>query len=972
VTVALALVAIFVLLISLRGIARVYTDFLLFDSLGFGSVWTTSLTARLSLGLLFTGLFFLLAWGNLFLADRMAPAFRPPGPEEDLLAGYHEVIGPRVGVLRVAFALVFALIAGAGVSGRWEEWLLFRHGRDFGVVDPQFGWDIGWYVFKLPFLTFVVRWGFAALVIVFLLTAVAHYLNGGIRFQTVGQRVTPQVKAHLSVLLGLLALLKAVDYWLQRFELTLSTSGAADGAFFTDINARLPAIQLLTLISLFAAALLLYNIRRRGWTLPVLAVGLWAFVAIVMGGIYPAVIQQFRVSPDERAKERPFIERNIEATRDAYALAPETANFAYDEEERLTGELVRENRDVVSNIRVIDPDQMANTFDRLQGERDFYRFQEPLDVGRYEIDGELRHLVVGVRELNPSATGSWVRSHVQFTHGYGFAAAAGWQADGTGDPSFLVGGLPVRTADGVDFPVERPQVYFGEQLGGYAIVGAVDDEVDFTNRNDEAVRYRYEGDGGVAMGSLVRRAAFALRFGEIEPLISGQVTGDSRVLYVRDIEERVRTTAPFLRWDADPYAVFDGGRIVYVLDGYTTTDRYPYSQRASTTGLPPGSGLRSGFNYVRNSVKAVVDAYEGTVTLYVMPTEDPLVDAWRRAFPSLFVDYDEMPEGLREHVRYPEDLFRVQTELWGRYRLQDPGEWFDRALEWAVAQDPGSGAGARLTETQAADGTITTSVRRIDPVYQLLRLPGREELSYVIARSYVPFSEDDQRKELTAFIMGEVTPQGVLTLNQYRTDPGAVGGPAIVEERIRAVDEISRFQTEVGQRGSIVVYGEMLLVPVGDLVVYVRPVFVRAENVGDTVSAVTQLRKVIAVLGDRIVFEDSLQDAMERLVGEDLSDVFNRVEGLDEDPVPDGGTPSPSPDGPSPDPDGGSGEAPGGEVTRLLRQVGVLKVERDEALSDGDLQEFARLQTEIDALLDEVLRLVPRPEPPPTTQPTEA
>jgi uncharacterized membrane protein (UPF0182 family) len=966
---AVALVLLFTLLISVRGLARVYTDYLLFDSLDFGSVWGTTVGARISLGLLFTALFFLLAWGNLFIADRLAPAIRPAGPEEELLAGYHEVVGPRVGTMRIVLSLLFALIAGAGVSGRWREWLLFRHGGDFGITDPQFGWDVGWYVFKLPFLTFVVRWAFAALVIVLLLTAVAHYLNGGIRFQTAGQRVTPQVKAHLSVLLGLLALLKAADYWLQRFELTTSDSGVADGAFFTDVNARLPAIQLLLLISLFAAGLLLYNIRRRGWTLPVIAVGLWAFVAVVMGGVYPAVIQQFRVNPDERAKELPFIERNIAATQAAYGLEPETTDFAYDRGERLTADEVRSNRDVFTNIRVLDPLQIANTFDRLQGERDFYRFTEPLDTDRYVLDGEQRQVVLAVRELNPSETGSWVRSHVQFTHGYGLALAPASEVSASGDPVFAAGELPLEVAEGLELEIDRPQVYFGEDLGGYAIVGAVDDEVDYTNERDESVRYRYEGDGGVEVGSLLRRAAFALRFGEIEPLISGQMTSESRVIYVRDIEQRVETVAPFLSWDADPYPVVHDGGIVYVLDGYTTTSLYPYSQQADVGDLPPGSGLRHGFNYVRHSVKAVVDSYHGTVTLYAMPVEDPLLDAWRKAFPDLFQDYDQMPAGLRDHMRYPEDLFRVQTDLWGRYRLDDPGEWFDRALEWSVAQDPGTGQGSRLQETTAADGTITAEVQRIAPVQQLLRLPGREELSYAIMRSYVPFSANDQKKELTAFISGEVTPEGTLALSQYRVDPGVVGGPALVEEQIRSVDDISRFQTEVGQRGSTVIFGEMLLVPVGDLILYVRPVFVRAENTGDVSGGggVTQLRKVIVALGERVVFEDSLQEAIEELVGDDLEDVFGeRIAGIspDEPDVVDPSAPE--------EPDDGSPEPSGDELEDLLLELGALKEERDAALADGDLESFGRIQAEMDAILEQVLRLVPDPSVTTTTAATEA
>ena len=587
-------VAAIVLLLSLRGLASFYTDYLWFDSLDRNDVWSTVLGAKVALTLIFGGLFFVLLWVNLMIADRIAPAFRAAGPEEELLARYHDVVAGRHLLVRSVVSLLFAMVAGAGVSGQWEEWLLYVNRTDFGIEDPQFGRDIGFYVFELPFLSFVVSWAFASFVVIFILTAVAHYLNGGIRMQTVGgDRVTPNVKVHLSALLAVLAVIKAGDYWLDRFGLTVSGRGVVDGALYTDVNAQLPALNLLILISLFAVVLLVVNLRRRGWVLPVLAVGLWAFVAIVVGSIYPAFVQRFNVEPNETSREAEFTERNIVATRAAYELTPgehvERQSFDYTEE--LTPDQIRDNAATVRNARLVDPLVVDPTFDRLQAEREFYRFPGVLDTDRYVIDGELTQAVLAARELNLSEVSSWERKHVRLTHGYAVALVQANATTREGRPDFQIGGLPVAVSERVDVTLDQPQIYHGEDFGGYALVGATVDEVDFVDSDTgEEVKYRYTGESGVEMGSFLRQAAFALRFGEIDPLISNFVTSDTRVIYVRDVRERVQKVAPFLELDADTYPVIIDGRVQYVTDAYTTTSRYPYSQSAEN-GRLSGGGL---------------------------------------------------------------------------------------------------------------------------------------------------------------------------------------------------------------------------------------------------------------------------------------------------------------------------------------------------------------------------------------------
>ena len=399
------------------------------------------------------------------------------------------------------------------------------------------------------------------------------------------------------------------------------------GATYTDVKAQLPAIQLLILISLFSVVLLIVNIRRRGWVLPTLAVGLWAFVALVIGNIYPAVIQSLRVEPAESEKEALYIGRNIEATRLAFGLDSITQVQLTDFDNEVTAADLRAHGGTVRNIRTLDPLVVQGTFDRLQGEREYYTFTDEMDTDRYTIGGETTQVLLGTRELELNETRSWENQHVAFTHGYGVAMAPVSRVKGSGDPDFLVGDLPVSIDPSVEVVLDRPQLYVGEGLSGYAVVGASRDEVDYTDENQETRTVRYAdigGDGGVAMGSTIRRVAFALRFGQLEPLISNFITGESRVFYVRDVRDRVEKLAPFLHFDADPYPVLVDGRIIYVVDGYTTTDRFPYAQTASTSNLPRSSGLRHDLNYVRNSVKATVDAFTGEVIFYVVDPEDPL------------------------------------------------------------------------------------------------------------------------------------------------------------------------------------------------------------------------------------------------------------------------------------------------------------------------------------------------------------
>jgi uncharacterized membrane protein (UPF0182 family) len=938
------------LLLSLRGIAGVYTDYLWFRSLYLGGVWKSILTAKVLLTAIFFAAFFVVLFVNLWIADRLAPSFRPPGPEEELLERYHQIVGKHGRLVRVGISAAFALIASSSVSSQWNDWVLFTHAKDFGITDPQFGMDIGFYVFRLPFLSYVVNWTFAALVTILLVTAAQHYVNGGIRARSFGERVTPQVKGHLSVLLAVLALVKAGDYWLQRYELTTSARGVVDGANYTDVKAQLPAIYLLLFISLFSIALLVFNIWRRGWVLPAVTVGLWAFVAVVVGGIYPQFIQRFRVEPAESRREQLYIERNIAATRDAFNITPgsdiqvQPINYS----PTISDSDLIANAENVRDIRLLDPLEAYSAVNELQKQRNFYRFPgNTLDVDRYMIDGRQEQVIIGARVVDPSTQSSWERRHIAFTHGIGVAIAYADQVNDEGLPQYLLNEVPPGSSvPGLDLTL--PQIYFGEGLDGYAIVGATRDEVDYINKQDQEVQYRYTGGGGVEMGSFFRRAMFALRFGQIEPLISNYITSESRILYVRDVGDRVREVAPFIKWDSNPYPVVAGGRIVYIVDGYTTTNRYPNAQRADTTGVSGNSGLRgASFNYVRNSVKAVVDAYEGSVRLYIVDGEDPIAAAYSDAFPDLFAERSELPADLVSHLRYPEDLFKVQTEMWSRYHVDDPGAFYSKSRWWEVARNPG-----REVLRQSDNGSSTRrDAGPVEPYYYQVRLPGETDPTFALMRPFVPFAENietqpgqvvaptDRTQTMTAFMVARSDPDqyGKLTVYEMpaNTPPA---GPAIVAARIATTSEIAQQLTLLNQEGSTIRYGDLLTYPLGNKLLYVRPLYV--TNEGTRVPAMTKVIVAYGAQAERIAMGDSLRDALSQLFG---SSAVNAVLGQEGSG---GGTPPPTTA-----PGGGAPATPGTPldpgVQRVLADIQRVFDEAEVARLRGDIKTWVEKQDQV-------------------------
>ena len=845
-----AVVALVVLLFSLRGLAGFYTDYLWFDSLGQGSTWSSLLAARVAPALVFTIVFFVIMFVNLVIADRLAPKYRSMGPEDELIARYQQVAGPYTMRIRIGVSLFFALIAGIGVSAQWKQWVLFTHYQSFHKVDPQFHKDIGFYVFQLPFLKFIAEWLFAGLVIVLIVTAVEHYLNGGIRFQSPFQRVTPQVKAHLSVILAVMALVKTAQYYLGRFALNFSTRGVVEGASATDVKAQLPALNLLIFISIGAAGLFLWNIRRRGWVLPIIAVGLWAFVSLVIGTIYPAAYQQFKVGPNEYQAEAKYIDRNIRATRSSFGLDQvEPDNFDYTSlKTGLTPTeaqtLVDSNSGTINNARLWDPNVIRDTYATLQNLQTYYQIGD-VDVDRYLIDGQTQQVLIAARGLNSAdlPSQSFVNRHIVYTHGYGAVASPSNEARPDGNPAFYLQDVPVK-ATGITMDSGPPsEIYFAENLGSYVLTGAEQSEFNFQKQGATDQFTRYKGKDGVKLSNFVRRAAFALRFGSLDPLISSQITSKTKLLMQRDIRARVTKLAPFLEFDADPYPVVLGDRTVWIMDGYTTTDQYPYGQTLSGEG-----SLSAAFNYVRNSVKVTVDAYQGTVTFYVFDEKDPIINAYREAFPDLFTDGAQMPKAIREHLRYPEDLFKSQSAMFGRYHVTEPKRFYDGSAKWLVSPDPGSGRVSSdiLSEATAAVGSASGSSSnqpqsassggaRISPYYLNIRLPGQKDpdTHFIVIVPFVPVSSGNSQTRLVSFLTADSDPGQYGKLQSFTMPQGqTVEGPVQVNNAIIRTPAISTAITLLNQQGSQILQGSMQLIPVGNSLLYVRPFYAQGRGEG--------------------------------------------------------------------------------------------------------------------------------------------
>jgi len=865
---ALAAVVIVILLLTLRGLATFWTDFLWFQSVDLSPVWSTLLLSRVAPVVAASILAFLLLWVNLVFIDRISPRFQlvEASPEEEIVERFQEWVEPRIRRVRFALAVLFGILVGLGTAVWWEDILLYFNRTPFGVTDPVFDLDISFYVFQLPLLRDLYSWGFQLLVLTTVVVAALHYLNGGIRLrQGRAPQVSPGVKAHLSVLVAVLAILKAADYRLDSFDLLYSTRGVVFGASYTDVKAQLPALTLLALISLFAAALLLWNIRRRGWTLPIVAVGGWLAMSIIVAGIIPAAVQRFSVVPDELNKEQPYISNAINFTRMSYGLDKiEVRQFAASADLDFKG--IEANQPTIDNIRLWDPAVLTETYSRLQEIRTYYNLDN-IDVDRYTIDGQLTQVMVATRELAEDADviQGWVNEHLVYTHGFGAVLSPANTVDpAQGQPAFLVQDVPPQAQDPGLAISEQARVYFGESYNKdrFVIVGTEQQEVDFPlTGSGQSVSYNnYDGAGGVEMGNIIRRAAFGLRYSDLNILISNQLTAKSRVLMVRNVADRLRKAAPFLYADNDPYMVVLNGRLVWIVDMYTISDQYPYANPADFFRLASGEGtLPNYFNYIRNSVKATVDAYDGTMTFYVVDPTDPLITAYRSIFPDLFVDGSTMSPQLIEHLRYPEDLYRVQSDLYTLYHMTDPATFYQEEDAWEIPTDPSNAEREEVLRGRAFDAEF----RPITPYYLLMSLPDEEALSYPILQPFNPVN----RPNMASFMVAKSGPDNYGQIIDYRLPRTAfVDGPAQVGALINQNPDISQQFTLWNQQGSDVIKGNLLVVPIDDSVVYFQPIYLQG-----TQNPLPEFKRVVVVFNDRIVMRETLAQGLAEVFGGEVT-----------------------------------------------------------------------------------------------------
>jgi hypothetical protein len=926
-----------------RALARFYIDYLWHEGLGREDVFWGVIRAKATLFFVFFGTFAALVGVNLFIADKLAPT-RFPANVHPFVERFHELFGHRLRFLRYAVAGVLALLVALPTTSQWQSWLLFRNRRSFGVSDGQFGADVGFYVFELPFIGFVLDWLFIAMVLVLLLTLLAHVLNGGVVFAAPMPSVRPATKGHIAVLLAVLAALKAADYWVNRYELTNERRGFVQGASYAVVNAQLPALMLLMLIALLTGGLFLATLRGMSWRLPLIASGLWLVVLVAGGLVYPAVVQSLVVNPNQQSREAPFITRNVIATRDAMGIRLDQIEEREVSFATLTAEKVEEDLEPLRDVRLLNPGEMLSRFRIDQGQEAGLTIDD-LDVDRYDVDGEGERVqvLIAARELDVdgSPNRSWQGRHLINTHGCGLIMAPVGRVQDNDIPDYQAVAL------------DRPELYFSPSLGGYAVARTTE-----TERSCVDDEQPYSGTAGVPMSSFVRRAAFALAFLDYNVLGSGAITDDSQMLWVRNVRDRLTKLAPFLSYDGDPYPVVVDGRVKWVVDAYTSTSRYPYSQRIGDIQRTRNSGLSGDANYVRNSVKAVVDAYDGGVEFYVVDPEDPIVRAWEGAFSDLFTPAELMPAELREHLRYPEDLFRVQTEVYSKYQLP-PEAFFSRRGAWSVAQaptiDPRQSTAAVESPTTIADEqppselARESSTSRFVPYYTLFRNEGSGEEEFVILRPFVPFSSNDERTELQAYMTASSDPDSYGELTAYVvTNSPLPDGPRTVSNRIDNEPTISQQVTLQTGGGNTVHYGDLQLVPVSDGLIWVRPFYALVPQGTDSRATVAEYRFVIASYGGRAALGESLGIALERLFPGFEGELGDRVGAPDEPEEPDtGGTPPPEED-----------TGTDATATELLADASQLLAEADTALREGDLGEYQSKVDEAGGLIDQALELL--------------
>ncbi len=847
---ALPFIAVAATLIILYVIANIgknlYADLLWFDSVGYRSVYTTRLLTRLWLFFTGAGAFLALSVASILVARRLAPSADDPDFEVsfELREVMAELQSPAVQRIALSGMLILAafiaVIFGSNAAGHWDDVLLFRHAQDFGMKDPQFDRDLGFYVFTLPIYQFALDWLMGALIVTIIGTLAVYAFRAVLYgFRVDAPRpiarhifsvdVPRGIKLHISLLLVALLVVFIARYYLSTFALVYSTQGVDLGAFYTDIHANLPLVYVRMAVAAIVAGLVVIGVFRAGLLLPLGGIAIWIAVSIA-GAVYPAIIQNFIVQPNEVSREEPYLARNIEMTRYAYGLdAIDERQFPASQQ--ATAQEAADNQDTIDNVRLWDPEPLRAALRQIQTIRPLFDFLD-VDVDRYTIDGKTRQVMLSARELDPNKGAAeartWVNQRLQFTHGYGYTVAAVNEAEPDGGPKLIVSDIPLKGP----ITTDRPEIYFGEQSDHYIIVGG--NEPEFTPvGGDENVQTKFEGSGGIAINSLLRKVVYAWKFGDRNILISGALNDDSRLIYRRNIQQRVREMAPFLRLDADPYVVIDKGNIYWMQDAYTSTDLIPYSHRTGS------------LNYIRNSVKVVVNAYSGETRFYITQPDEPLIKAYAAIFPDLFQPLDQMPATLQAHIRYPEDLFRLQTQVYLRYHIQDARQFYQKEDQWDIPTE-----------------TFGSTEQPVRPYYVIARLPGGTTEEFMLILPFVPLNRTNAIAWLAARSDGEN--YGKLVSFRFPSTL-SVPGPTQVERRIDSDGRVSQQLTLWDQSGSRVIRGNLLMIPIGSANLFFKPLYLSASSAGG--NELPQLKRVVVVNGDTIAMEPTLARAMDVIFG---------------------------------------------------------------------------------------------------------
>lgn len=929
-----ALVALFVLF------SGIYTEILWFNQIGYTEVfWTENITRAVLF--IIAGLVMAAAvWLAMSLAWRARP--KDLGSRtRDTLAQYQKQLEPIRRLVFIGVPALLGFFAGSAAMGAWQDVLLFLNQEPYGKVDPEFGMDLTFYMATLPMLGILVGYLISVVLIAGIAGLLVHYLYGSIRVEERGGiTIERGARIHIGVFAALFLLLQGANYWLDRYRTLQSQQGNWAGALYTDVHAVIPTSTILAVTAVIVAILFVVTIVTGRWRISIVGTVVLIIGAVVAGAVYPFAVQEWQVKPSEQTREAEYISRNIEMTREAYGLSEmEYTNYA-GETEADEGGLTNESANT-ANIRLMDPNLLSRTFGQLQQFRPYYGFPNTLHVDRYEVDGETKDTVIAAREVSVDPNSSWVNQHIIYTHGYGMVAADASAVAAGGRPSFLLSGIPSQGELGTDEDYE-PRIYFGMNSPQYSVVGAPegapDRERDRPQDADSTAdtTYTFTGEGGPSVGNLFNRLIYAIKFGSTELLLSSDINSESQILYDRNPVQRVEKVAPYLTVDSNAYPAIVDGRIQWIVDAYTTSDSFPYSrqeqldsatQDALNTDM--SANLTGRVNYIRNSVKATVDAYSGEVTLYAWEA-DPLLQAWQKVYPSTLKPYSEMSAELMDHVRYPEDMFKVQRELLGRYHVTNAADFYENNDAWDVPADP----------------TQDNPNIKQPPYYMSLQMPGKDEAAFSLTTTFIPQLRDagTQRNVLYGFLSanGEAgtgedgvksEDYGHLQLLELPRST-AVPGPGQAQANFDSNSTVSRELNLLRQGASSVINGNMITLPVANGILYVQPVYV--QSTGST--SYPTLRKVLVSFGDRVGFGDTLQESLDQVFGGDA--------GIDT-----GETPTAPTDG-----DGDQAEPPMAlsdqeQLSEALADAQAAIEASETALSSGDWAAYGEAQQQLNDAL---------------------